>query len=260
MRSTAIQERDRISATVADTTVAHEQKVRDRATSEATELRRLADDDVERIETTTAAEIQRIKDDAERQVGERRGGLADHLERHAALIETEIGRIHGAVDDYAAELDGFFGRLADEQNPAEIARLAGQLPEPPDLDQVGATARADAVGQIADEAAEAEAAEAIAAEAPAADAPAVEAPVSEADAPEPSVVGVMAPEAGTPVFDDSGAPAEAEPVPAGHIPEDEPDEAASDGDAPTTSGISAAKLLRSLAPWATSDRPPDDSD
>ena len=289
MRATAVQERERIATTVAEGTVAHEQKVRDRATSEASELRRLADDDVERIERTAAEEIQRIKDDAERQVGERRGALAEYLERHAALIDTEIGRIQRAVDDYGAELDGFFGRLAEEQNPAEIARLAALLPEPPDLDQVGAMARADAVDQIAHEATEtepeAEAAQAITAEAAAPDAvePAstdaaaaiggetasTEAPAEGADTTvtepavdaspdsEPALVGVMDPEAGTPVFDESGAPAEAEPVPAGAIAEDEPGQAASAAEEPGSTGISAARLLRNL--WSSPDRPPDEN-
>jgi hypothetical protein len=260
MRATAIQERERISTTVADETVAHEQKVRERGTSEASELRRLADDDLERIQRTAADEIQRIKDDAEHQIGERRGVLADHLRRHAALIETEIGRVRGAVDDYGAELDGFFGRLAREQSPAEIARLAGLLPEPPDLDQVGAMARADAVGEIADEAT-AEAAEAAEAAEPAeASEPAGEieragdaSPVSE-----PDLVGVMDHEAGTAVFDESVAPADVEAVPAGAIAEDEPGPAGSDADAPS-GGISAARLLRNLAQWTSSDRPSNDS-
>jgi hypothetical protein len=283
MRATAIHERERISSSVADTTVAHEQKVRERGTSEASELRKLALDDIQRIETTAAAEIQRIKDDAERQIGERRGALADYLERHAALIEAEIGRIHGAVDDYNAELDGFFGRLAEQQNPAEIARLAGLLPEPPDLDQVGAIARADAVDRIAHEA---DANEAI--EAEGGDAGAFEpvptgaaaatggdtsetAPAGEADATvtepavgaspgsEPNLVGVMDPDAGTPVFDESDAPAGIEAVAAGMIGEDELGQAAGAADAPTASGISAAKLLRNLAPWTGPDRTSDDN-
>lgn len=261
MRATAIQERERISTTVADSTVAHEQKVRDRAASEANELRKLADGDVERIEQTAADEIQRIQADAERQVGDRRSELTNHLERHAALIETEVGRIRGAVDDYGAELDGFFGRLAEEQDPAEIARLAGMLPEPPDLDQVGADARADAVGQIAAEAAEAEA-EAVGAEAAGkavADAGQGWDTGAPPPASKPTLVPVMDNEPGTPVFDDSAEPADAEAVPAGAIAEDEPNEAASAPDVPHATGISAARLLRSLAPWTSPDRPSDDN-
>jgi len=70
MRSTAIQERERISATVADTTAAHEQKVRERAASEASELRKMGDDDVAGIERSAAEEIERIKTEAERRVAE----------------------------------------------------------------------------------------------------------------------------------------------------------------------------------------------
>jgi hypothetical protein len=244
MRATATQERDRIATSVTERTVAHEQKIRDRGATEATELRRLADVDVEQIQRTADEEVARIKADAERQIDERRGTLANHLDRHAALVETEIGRVRGAVDDYNAELDGFFGRLAEEQSPAEIARLAGQLPEPPDLDEVGATARADAINQIVDEEAGQAAADAAAAE-------------SAAPAPEPAVVGVMAADAGTPVFDDSGEPAEAEPVPAGGMADDAA-EATSEEDGAARSGGSVAGLLRNLTPWANSDRSPDD--
>ena len=233
MRSTAIQERERIAATVADTTAAHEQKVRERGASEASELRKMGDDDVAGIERAAAEEIQRIKTDAERRIAERRGELSDHLERHAGLIETEISRVHSAVDDYGAELDGFFGRLAEEQSPAEIARLAGLLPEAPDLDQVGANARADAVNEIAGETTEA----------------------TQADG---DVVGVMGAEAGTPVFDDSPEPDVAQPVPAGGIAEGEAAEDATDA-IPRSTGMSAATLLRNLAPWTSPDRPSDNN-
>jgi hypothetical protein len=252
MRATAIQERQRIAAAVADSTIAHEQKVRDRGAAEATELRRLADDDIAGIEKTAAEEIERIRTEAERRVGDRRAELSDHLERHAALIQTEIGRIQGAVDDYHAELDGFFGRLADEENPAEIARLAGLLPEPPDLDQVGANARADAVNQIADEAAGGEP-----------EAAGIEPEAETAASPaEPAVVGVMAAEPGTPVFADAPEPADtdADAVPAGGIEDSVPVDEATEPASANGTGISAAKLLRNLAPWTNSDRSEDSSD
>jgi hypothetical protein len=242
MRAAAVRERERIAATVAEGTVAHEQKVRDRGATEASELRRLADEDVAGIQESAEEAIQAIQTEAERKVVERRRALAEYLERHAALVETEIGRINGAVDDYNAQLDGFFGRLAEEQNPAEIARLAGQLPEPPNLDEVGATARADAVAQIADEPSESERAEG-----------------ADGDA---DVVGVMGADAGTPVFDDSAQPddevaaaePEPEPVPAGAIAEDEPAP-----EPPASGGVSAASLLRNLAPWTNPDRSSDNS-
>ena len=240
MRAAAVQERERIAGTVTETVVAHEQKVRDRGATEATELRRLADEDVAGIQASAEEAIEAIRTEADRNVIERRRSLAEYLDRHAALVETEIGRVNGAVDDYNAQLDGFFGRLAEEQNPAEIARLAGQLPEPPNLDDVGAQARADAVAEIAAEPGESERAD-------------ESGPDGDARG---DVVGVMAAEAGPPVFDDAAAAAEdaeepqPEPVPAGAIDEDAPLAA----EAPPSNGLSAASLLRNLAPWTNPDR------
>jgi hypothetical protein len=235
MHAAAVEERSRISSTVAETTVAHEQKVRDRGATEATELRRIADEDLAGIQESADEAIQLIREEAERKVAERRRSLAEYLDRHAALVETEIGRVNGAVDDYNAQLDGFFGRLAEEQNPAEIARLAGLLPEPPNLDEIGAMARADAVAEIAGEEEE-----------------------SERDG-ETGGVGVMGADAGTPVFSDSPDDANVaepapEPVPAGAVAEDE-----SAAEAPASEGMSAASLLRNLAPWTNPDRGSDQS-
>jgi hypothetical protein len=192
----------------------------------------MGDDDVAGIERAAADEIQRIKTEAERRIADRRGALTDHLERHAALIETEISRVNGAVDDYGAELDGFFGRLAEEQNPAEIARLAGLLPEAPDLDQVGANARADAVNEIEGET--------------------TEATVADGD-----VVGVMAPRPGTGLRRSAGTgPASLFP------PARSPGRAGGrrDGRDPRSTGMSAATLRNPRAvdePGSALDNGPD---
>jgi hypothetical protein len=77
--------------------------------------------------------------------------LDSYLVRHTELIDGEVGHIGGAVEQYHHELDAFFGRLAAETDPAEFARLADDLPEPPDLAKVGADARAAAVAELARE-------------------------------------------------------------------------------------------------------------
>ena len=53
--------------------------------------------------------------------------------------------MHRAIRDYRASLGDFFGRLADEQEPSSIARLAGTLPEQPDIDAARADARSRAM-------------------------------------------------------------------------------------------------------------------
>ena len=130
---------------------AHVEKVRTRGTAEAEELRKLAEDDITGIHAWTKAETARIREEAERRIGVRREELDGYLVRHTALIDGEVGQIGGAVEDYHRELDAFFDRLSAETDPAEFARLADDLPEPPDLARVGADARAAAVAELARE-------------------------------------------------------------------------------------------------------------
>ena len=78
--------------------------------------------------------------------------------QHGSLIEAEIQSVHVAVQDYRDSLGAFFGRLADEPDPSGIARLAGTLPEPPDLDGARADARSKAMKAIEVQAIEVQAA------------------------------------------------------------------------------------------------------
>ncbi|HEY6570168.1 MAG TPA: hypothetical protein VIZ22_07765, partial [Candidatus Limnocylindrales bacterium] len=69
----------------------------------------------------------------------------ESVTQHGSMIEAEIQSVHVAVQDYRDTLGEFFGRLADERDPSAIARLAGTLPEPPDLDAARADARSLAI-------------------------------------------------------------------------------------------------------------------
>ena len=151
MQAAAERERERMSTEVDGIAEAHVEKVRTRGTAEAEELRKLAEDDITGIHAWTKAETARIREEAERRIGVRREELDGYLVRHTALIDGEVGQIGGAVEDYHHELDAFFDRLSAETNPAEFARLADDLPEPPDLARVGADARAAAVAELARE-------------------------------------------------------------------------------------------------------------
>ena len=61
--------------------------------------------------------------------------------------------MHVAVQDYRDSLGAFFGRLAEERDASAIARLAGTLPVPPNLDEVRADARVLAMQALEQEAA-----------------------------------------------------------------------------------------------------------
>jgi hypothetical protein len=150
MRKTASRERDRITGVVAADAVAHVEKVRARAAIETEELRRLAEEDVEHIEQWSAAEIARIQSEASHRTEDRRTSLDEYLKQHDTIIETEIAGVEGAVKGYEATLDRFFAELSEVTDPSEIVRRAGQLPTPPDLDEIRATARASAMARLAE--------------------------------------------------------------------------------------------------------------
>jgi hypothetical protein len=185
MRETAIRERERITGVVAEDAAAHIEKVRSRAAIETEELRRLAEEDVEHIEGWSTSEIERIKGEAAQKIDDRRSSLDEYLRQHDAIIDTEIEGVNAALRGYEATLDRFFSELANETDPSAIARRAGQLPAPPDLDEVRATARADAMSQFTESAPVADAATETTAEAQPIEAQPVEAVAQSVDSTEP---------------------------------------------------------------------------
>ena len=151
MRGAAERERERISAEVDASAEGQVEKVRMRAATEAAELRLLAEQDIDGIHAWSKEETIRIQQETERRIGTRREELQGYLIRHATIIDGEVGHIEGAVRDYRTQLDQFFEHLAAEDDPAGFARLADQMPEPPDLGEVGGAARAEAVAAMAEE-------------------------------------------------------------------------------------------------------------
>ncbi len=149
MQAAADRERERIASVVAEEASAHVEKVRSRAALETDELRRLAEEDVTRIEEWSASEIERVRAEAAQKTSDRRASLEEYLHQHDAIIASEIEGVDGAVRDYGVTLETFFAGLADSNDPSEIVRRAETLPPPPDLDEVRAAARSEAVGRFA---------------------------------------------------------------------------------------------------------------
>jgi hypothetical protein len=150
MQVTAERERERIGAAVSEDAAVNIERARARAVTETQELRRLAEEDVERIAAWSKAEMDQIRREAARRTEERRARLDEYLHQHESIIDIEIGGVDVAVREYHASLDRFFGELSHTNDPAEIARLAGMLPAPPDLEAVRAVARSGAVARYAD--------------------------------------------------------------------------------------------------------------
>jgi hypothetical protein len=152
MRGAAERERERISGEVDAATEAHVERIRGRAATEAAELRRLAEEDIDGFHAWSKEEIVRIREETEQKIGTRREELQSYLIRHAAIIDGEVGHVEGAVREYRSELDRFFERLVAESDPAGFARMADEMPAPPDLGKVGGAARAEAMAALAEEA------------------------------------------------------------------------------------------------------------
>ena len=254
MQSAAEREREHIVEAVANDAAEQIEKTRVRAASEADELRRLADEDIERIAEWTATEMDRIRREADGRTEERRNDLTAYLANHESIIETEIGGVDAAVRDYRSALDQFFGGLTDSTEPAEIARRAGALPEPPDLDAVRAAARADAVTRFANGSQDST------------EEPVSDEPESGIDVPagDGTGVGVMDPDSVGRSEDLSegtvGVEAEV-PELVGvlsadslHVPADDADQDAAVAVAKAVDHANpAVRLLRSIAPWASPD-------
>ncbi len=152
MQATAERQRETTAAEVDALTAAHLDHVKTRAAAEAEELRRMAQGDIDGIHSWHQAESARLQEEAERRILARGQELDSYLVRHAAIIDGEVDEIEAAVVEYRTRLDGYFDRLTTESSPAEIARLADEIPEPPDLAKVGGEARAKAVAAVAAEA------------------------------------------------------------------------------------------------------------
>ncbi len=102
--------------------------------TDATELRRKADDDVAAVREWSKAEIARIREQTEARIAERKTELEQEIETHAAAIERRIERVQVRVTAFETEMSEFFELLGAEVDPTRLAAMAENLPEPPSFD------------------------------------------------------------------------------------------------------------------------------
>lgn len=160
MREAAIASREETTARLAAEASARVEAIRGRATDEAAGLRKRADDDVSAIREWSKAEMARVRQETEERVERRKGELAAETGRHAASVDRLVDQVQSTVSAFEADMDRFFTELLAEADPARLATLAEQAPDPPDLrgDGPAATDFMNVpAGLQADDAAEAEA-------------------------------------------------------------------------------------------------------
>ena len=115
---------------------AHVEQIHARSTTEATELRRKADDDVAAVREWSKAEIARIREETEGRITARKARLEGEIDGHAAMIEREIEQVQSRVAAFEQEMEGFFARLLAEEDPTHFATMAERLPEPPPFEEM----------------------------------------------------------------------------------------------------------------------------
>jgi hypothetical protein len=118
---------------------AYIEQIHTRSSSEAADLRRRADDDVQAVREWSKAEIARIREETETRITTRKGQLEEEIEQHAAKVEREIAQVQARVSDFEQEMAAFFERLLQEDDPTRFATMAERLPEPPTFEEMSAS-------------------------------------------------------------------------------------------------------------------------
>lgn len=214
MRSTAEESRSSLLDSMRTEGTGSVERIHARSAEEVEGLRRVADEDIASIKDWSKAEIARVRAETEERIAERKQELELSLEGHGALIEREIEHVQARIAEYEAEMDAFFVRLEEIDDPSEFGSVAAEMPEPPSLEEASATARAAALDELIRETTaarvapaaeavqpaviEAVATESVSAEATAeetSNAPAAEAPVDAIEAPQAAEVPVEVVEA-----------------------------------------------------------------
>lgn len=160
MREAAVASREETTARLSAEATARVEVIRARATTESAGLRKRADEDVSAIREWSKAEMARVRQETEDRIEARKAELAGEMGRHASSVDRLVDEVQTTVSSFEADMDRFFTDLLAESDPARLATLAEQAPDPPDLrgDGPAATDLMDEpAGLQADAAAEAEA-------------------------------------------------------------------------------------------------------
>ena len=112
----------------------HVESIHAGSATEASDLRKQADDDVAGIREWSKQEIARIREETDERIAHRKTKLEGEIETHAAAVELRIERVKNRVSQFEAEMAAFFERLLAEDDPTQLAAMAEKLPEPPPFD------------------------------------------------------------------------------------------------------------------------------
>jgi hypothetical protein len=145
MREAAIASRQETTSQLQAEATARVEAIRSGSTEESATLRKRVDDDIAGIREWSKIEMARIRAETEHRIEERRADAIAESQRHLSEVEELVLQVQSTVTAFEADMDRFFEELLAESDPARLATLAEQAPEPPDL-----TSELPATGSKAD--------------------------------------------------------------------------------------------------------------
>lgn len=145
------------------------EQMRARSLLDAEELRKAAEGDVATIRDRSKAQVDRVRKETEERIARRRELLDQELQDYTAAVGLEFERTNARVEAYKTEVDRFFEKILEGDDPALLASMASQMPEPPpfvELDREALARELRAERQMAEAAERGETAPADAPDAP----------------------------------------------------------------------------------------------
>ncbi len=133
MREAAIASRAETTSRLQAEATSRVEAIRTDATEDSAGLRKRVDEDIAGIRDWSKGEMARIRQQTEERIEGRRAEAISENDRHTAHVEHLVQEVQARVDSFEADMDGFFKRLLAENDPARLAALAEQAPDPPDL-------------------------------------------------------------------------------------------------------------------------------
>lgn len=137
MRDAARAARDETTARMRNDAAARAEEIRLEATAAGSALKKHADEDVAGIREWSRTEAARIKQETDTRIAARKERLLKDAQAHAAATERLNADLKTTIAAFESEMDRFFDRLLQEEDPARLATLAERLPEPPTFARLG---------------------------------------------------------------------------------------------------------------------------
>ena len=143
MQATAGVERERAVADIDRRREKHLAVIDARRTEETDRMRKLAEGDLEAIDTWADGERQRIDTERETRAAALRDDLTKSLTEHSSKIDQEIAGVEAAIVAHRSEIDAFFATLDRETDPVAIAQQASRRPPFPALESIAVNATSE---------------------------------------------------------------------------------------------------------------------